>query len=233
MRLKNPSEDTYTENHHIFPKSLFGDSNVVVKLNAREHYIAHRLLYRIYYFRYGIEHPKTCKMLRSISFMSSRKGIRTNSRMYEECRKAQSIAMKGKNNPSVKYGFSEDHRRKLSEAGKIRKYTETHRENQRLAWKRRVERGDIPFSEETRRKSIEKRERRYNFIHTSGLEEFNLTAIELSNKYKEQNLDPSNLRGARGCSTKGYKKHKGWRINNNELEYFKSRKPDKRTHKDQ
>jgi hypothetical protein len=47
-RLKNT--DIYFESHHIIPKSLGGtnDSNNLVLLTAREHFIAHKLLCEIY-----------------------------------------------------------------------------------------------------------------------------------------------------------------------------------------
>jgi hypothetical protein len=51
-RLRNPifKEDCYCETHHIIPKSEGGldDSDNLVNLTAREHYIAHLLLARIY-----------------------------------------------------------------------------------------------------------------------------------------------------------------------------------------
>jgi len=51
--IKNRIEnvyDGYTENHHILPKSLGGsdDKSNLVKLNAREHFICHLLLTKIY-----------------------------------------------------------------------------------------------------------------------------------------------------------------------------------------
>ena len=147
--------------------------------------------------------------------------------MYAECRKAQSLVMMGENNPSVKYGFSEDHRKKLSEAGKGRGHTEQHKANQRLAHKRRSERGDIFFSPETRNKNIESRKqksKRFNFIHDSGIEECNMSALELVEKYKDMNLTPSHIRNSKGCNTLGYIKHNGWRINTGEPECIKSRK---------
>lgn len=36
----------YLEDHHIFPKSIFGKNSVTVRLTAREHYIAHMLLWK-------------------------------------------------------------------------------------------------------------------------------------------------------------------------------------------
>jgi len=45
-RSKSIDKPGYTELHHIIPKSLGGsdDSDNLVKLTAKEHYIAHRLL---------------------------------------------------------------------------------------------------------------------------------------------------------------------------------------------
>lgn len=37
-----------TEEHHIFPKSIFGDNNKLVTLTHREHYIAHLLLWKMF-----------------------------------------------------------------------------------------------------------------------------------------------------------------------------------------
>ena len=34
------------ERHHVFPKSIYGKNNFLVKLSPREHYVAHALLYR-------------------------------------------------------------------------------------------------------------------------------------------------------------------------------------------
>lgn len=231
-RLSAPPKNTYSEKHHIFPKSIFGPNKVIVSLTAREHFVAHKLLYKICQFRYGNKHSNTFKMLRAISYMSSREDIKCNSRMYAECRTAQSLVMMGENNPSVKYGFSEEHRKKLSEAGKGRGHTEDHKENQRLAWVRRIARGDTAFSNEAYTKSLESRRqnaKRFNFIHDSGIEEFNMSALELVEKYKDMNLDPSNLRRSTGCDTLGYIKHRGWRINTGEPECIKSRKIDSRT----
>ncbi len=49
-RQQNLIESGYTENHHIKPKSLGGtnDKNNLVKLTAREHFICHYLLAKMY-----------------------------------------------------------------------------------------------------------------------------------------------------------------------------------------
>lgn len=47
-KLRNLSG--YGENHHIIPRCLGGDNSKenIVKLTAKDHFIAHRLLIRIY-----------------------------------------------------------------------------------------------------------------------------------------------------------------------------------------
>jgi len=51
-RLRNPltRDDCYVERHHIIPKSEGGkdEPDNLVNLTAREHYVAHLLLARIY-----------------------------------------------------------------------------------------------------------------------------------------------------------------------------------------
>lgn len=46
----NPKPDTYKETHHIVPKCMGGENNKenLVKLTAKQHFIAHWLLYKIY-----------------------------------------------------------------------------------------------------------------------------------------------------------------------------------------
>lgn len=65
-------DETYTELHHIFPKSIYGNNNLLVKLTFKEHVVAHHLLYLICKKRYGEGHFKTIKMAYAIkSFFAS------------------------------------------------------------------------------------------------------------------------------------------------------------------
>ena len=66
----------YSESHHIFPKSIFGDNKSTVRLTAREHFIAHKILYKIYEIRYGCKHKFTIYMLKAISYMYTRDEIK-------------------------------------------------------------------------------------------------------------------------------------------------------------
>lgn len=202
----------YTEKHHIFPISIFGKNKKIVILTAREHFIAHRLLYKIYFYRYGYNHNFTLFMLKAITLMASRKEIKNNSRIYEKCRKSASLAMSGNNNPSVKYGFSEQHRRKLSQTRKGKSHSKRHRQNLKLASIKRKARGDTFFSEGAREKSLKIRlaiAKRYDYINISnGILEYNLTLKELVNKYPEDKLNESNIRKTK----KNNSVSKNWKI---------------------
>ena len=96
-RLHNPAskEFSYTENHHIIPRSidrtLESDCNNIVNLSAREHFIAHALLVKIY--KQNGDKEKYIKMLFAFDAMSKLYGsIRnpelryknhSNSKLYE------------------------------------------------------------------------------------------------------------------------------------------------------
>lgn len=95
----------YTEKHHIFPKSIYGDNDRVVVLTAKEHYIAHALLEKICLKRYGKSHIYTEKMTYAHFLMNDGKRY-YNSFLYEQVRKKvseiHSNKFSGKNNP--RYG---------------------------------------------------------------------------------------------------------------------------------
>lgn len=105
----------YVERHHVIPKS-FGGSNKrynIVKLSAREHFIAHRLLVKVCDKIYGQNHILTKKSKRAVYSFVNRKSckdsdLKINSRIYSRLKKEQSISqsdymrgrMTGDNNPS-------------------------------------------------------------------------------------------------------------------------------------
>ncbi len=83
----------YTEKHHILPKCIGGDnsSDNIVKLTAKEHYLAHRLLTRIY--------PEEYKLFYAFWMMCNTHTIKYSDfkcspRAYEEARMLNSIATK-------------------------------------------------------------------------------------------------------------------------------------------
>jgi hypothetical protein len=86
---------TYTEKHHIIPKSLGGNNSTsnLVKLTAREHFICHLLLVRM-----TIGNQKR-KMVHAAWLMANASGkgqsrYKTTSKIYESLRKIKSDNMK-------------------------------------------------------------------------------------------------------------------------------------------
>lgn len=123
LRLKQKRSGFYFEGHHIVPKCKGGTGNStraknnlnIVLLTAREHFLAHWLLWRIYGDRQ--------MALAFHKMMSNTKNTNrvTNSRAYEEARLAFSETNKGN-----QYGkgvikiISEEQRRKQSQIMKGR-----------------------------------------------------------------------------------------------------------------
>jgi len=115
---QNPSTE-FTEKHHVFPRALFpGKQNKsVVKLTPRQHFIAHRIIHKIYVCRYGDDHPKTSKALKAIAMMVPNRKEYYNSRMHDISRKAMSDSMKANHHKPMKgRKFTEEHRKNLSNA---------------------------------------------------------------------------------------------------------------------
>jgi hypothetical protein len=105
----------YFEKHHIVPKCLGGsnDSNNLVKMTARQHFIAHLILSKIFKGNYEI------KMNHAVWNMVNRdSGVRTNSRTYEILRtkisKILSAKFTGANNPMFGKSFTGKHRNAIS-----------------------------------------------------------------------------------------------------------------------
>lgn len=214
--LSRPPVICYYENHHIFPKSIFGQNNFIVALTAKEHFIAHLLLYKIFLIRYGKNKKQTQQMAAAFILMSNHKKQQIGSRLYQQAKEILSFNMTGNKNPmsSDNYIFTVEHRKKISEAGQGRLHTENHKQNQRIAWKTRRSNGQVMTKEQRRKAVVTKRQnlKKFNFIHYSGTIEYSITAWELSQKYSADKLSVSKLQKAFGYNTKTYKTHKGWRI---------------------
>ena len=120
-RKATTTEDTYYEYHHVVPKSEGGndDERNIVKLTAREHYIAHLLLAKIYddyAMHAAVMFMQTCRhKVRKFKF---------NSHLYEKFKHAfsakLSAVMKGRPSPMKGMHHSAETRAKLSEALKGR-----------------------------------------------------------------------------------------------------------------
>lgn len=99
-RLKLPIDPTvYSELHHIQPICIGGTNqqNNLIRLTAREHYIAHALLTKF------IKGKDKFKIMAAFQFMNIKskwtKSRYTNSKIYEQFKKQWSIEMKTKSSP--------------------------------------------------------------------------------------------------------------------------------------
>jgi hypothetical protein len=181
----------YTEKHHIFPKSIFGNNNRLVILTGREHYIAHALLEKIYIRKYGIKDKKTVKMIHAHILMKS-KSRYYNSHLYEGARIRMSESKKGKKpytmteeirNKMSEYSKNrnEEHKKKLSESLKGRmptNYGKSHSEEtkRKIGQKNKGRKA----SEETRKKLSECRKGERHFLYGKKRD------IEIVNKIAEK-----------------------------------------------
>ena len=118
-RKENPLPDgTYTESHHIIPRSL-GGSNArenLVKLSAREHYICHTLLmkftigndrYKMAYAFMRLSHKKTTK-ISSYAYQL----MRQNFKLTDSVKAKISKSLTGKKHtPEARAKISSNHRR--------------------------------------------------------------------------------------------------------------------------
>ncbi len=103
-KQRDLNDATYTEKHHYFPKSIFGDNNKVVVVTYREHFVLHRLLAKICEKRYGKQHAYTQKMNMAIHRMvygSKKDHLNVNSRYFEIAKKADKDAKIGKSRPDM------------------------------------------------------------------------------------------------------------------------------------
>ena len=129
-------EDTYTEKHHIIPKSLGGNDKQpnLVKLTAREHFVCHLLLTKMVN---GVARRSMCYAVWQMTLIKDRKRYRPTARMYEilkkklsqsctgipkteEQKKKQSLIMKGR--PGTPH--TEEHKKYMSvvHTGKPKNY---------------------------------------------------------------------------------------------------------------
>jgi len=123
-RAKSRTISTYTETHHIIPKSLGGTNKKenLVALTAREHFICHWLLTKM------VESTKhKYQMTNAFSCMLYRENIhqeryKISSRTFENIKKNNSTIKSklwsGENNPMYKKTHTAEARNKISKAHK-------------------------------------------------------------------------------------------------------------------
>lgn len=121
---ENPKPDEYKESHHIVPRCMGGDdsNDNLVKLTARQHYLAHWLLYKMYRTT-SLVHAWHC-----MSRIGTGQADRTvNSHLFEYCKKHRATHLSkqysGEGNNFYGKTHTEETKRRLSEihAGKVYK----------------------------------------------------------------------------------------------------------------
>lgn len=102
-RRNHPINDEYTEYHHIIPKSLGGsdDKTNLVALTAREHFICHLLLTKMFNER-TVEWIKMIKAFNRMFYSCKRQNRYSNNKWYGYLKKnfseAQSLNQNGSGN---------------------------------------------------------------------------------------------------------------------------------------
>lgn len=114
------NKDVYYEAHHIIPKCMGGEGQTkdlnhpnIILLTAKEHYIAHRLLFLI--------HPTNNKLFYALWMMSNHNGSRANKRYIPSSRIYEKLRLQFHN---IK--MTEDCRRKIIQARKGKTYEEIY-----------------------------------------------------------------------------------------------------------
>jgi hypothetical protein len=156
-RAKSRKLDGYKEIHHIIPRCLGGSDKKsnLVELTAREHFIIHKLLCKIYPDNKSIFYGYYC--MAHMKNQNQDRGYKVSSKEYEELRRIHSQLISERQmghevtvetrkklrdaNLGKKYTRSNEYRKKLSDAHKGKKKTKQHRENLSKSHK-----GKIPWN---------------------------------------------------------------------------------------
>jgi Leucine-rich repeat (LRR) protein len=87
-KRKQPKVKGLTESHHIFPKCLFGESDLVINATFREHYLLHLLLYKAYKYKYSDTHKWVVRLGNVLKHYNKTKAglIIKNSRQFSKAR---------------------------------------------------------------------------------------------------------------------------------------------------
>lgn len=145
--LDKTQHEGYFEIHHIIPRCIGGsdDPDNLVMFTAREHFIAHILLWKIYPHERGI--------IYAAKMMCTRLGGKWDSKLYEQLRfdfsETQSEYLRGENHPMWGRKHSEETKKIMSEKAIGRKLSEeTRRKISEVQTGKKLK----PHSEETKRK---------------------------------------------------------------------------------
>jgi hypothetical protein len=168
-RKSNPAINEYTESHHIVPRSLGGsdEETNLVELTAREHFICHWLLTKIYT---GAERSKMINalwMMQGQSNHQKRYKTKITSRVYENLRKEYSEHISKMNTGRVQ-PLEENQKQRAAQIGRKRApfSGEWRRKLSESKQGKNNNRYGVKVSEETRKKMSEKAKGRKQSLET-------------------------------------------------------------------
>ena len=150
--------DSYKESHHIVPRSLGGsdNNNNIVDLTAREHFICHWLLTKIYTGEARGKMINAMYMMRAESSHQKRYNTKITSRIYENLREEYSQYISNLNKGRVQPP-EEKAKQILAQTGRTREsFSNEWKENLSKNHKSKNPNYNTAHSEETRKKMSEK-----------------------------------------------------------------------------
>jgi hypothetical protein len=189
-QAKNRVLETYTESHHIVPRSLGGsdDPNNLVNLTAREHFVCHWLLVKM---TSGHDHHKmlnALRMMRAENLNQQRYTTKITARVYESIKKEYSVLqserVRGNKNPMYGKKRTQEMNDAVSQANKGRVSSTEQLDNLKTALAERTASGvkRKGYSEEYK----EERSKKYagNGNPRYGAEVSNETRKKISDKIR-------------------------------------------------
>lgn len=123
-KRKSELPQGYSETHHIIPRSLGGsdDKENLVVLTAKEHFICHLLLTKMYTKR-SVEYYKMCTAFLMMLVQTNNQQRYITSRKYENLKKdfSKHMSLLGKGSGNSQYGTMWIHNVTLKECKKVPK----------------------------------------------------------------------------------------------------------------
>lgn len=192
-RRKASHPDGYTESHHIVPACMGGSDGVEnrVDLTPEEHFVAHKLLAKIYPSNYSI-----IKAVISMG-MSSRTHQRQYNKSYGWERRRMSELQTGEGNPFFGKHHTEEHKQYISEKLKGRKVSEESIAKMKATKKA----NPYKYSDEQCKAISERNSGKGNFMYGKTHDE--ITRALMSEKAKERYKDPSKNPAAKSIVVNG------------------------------